>query len=831
MQKYITLTLILVLQCFLYSQTNSTTWYVSPTGSGSQTGTDRGNAWSLSSMNQNLIQPGDYVYFGQGTYGQFSTTKAGSARHLITFMADPTNTDTVWFQTPTLWVGTAINLNKSYIRLKNIGARNSQKGIFITSSSTPGVMTTNVFVDSCIIRNNQYSIGARSGYEPTGGTPDDVNLDSVWVRWNYVTTSPTFQNGESDGITGRSIRRYYILGNYVEVLYNTSTGHNDCFQVSQGNGEMIIANNYFVNHKTEHSQISMTSVSVAPYKTVYYNNVARHYGVGSIFAHNAAYYIGFGEAPAGNCYILHNTTIGNGNNHFQLSEPYIVKNNIFYTFTQAGACWVYDPFVLGGNDYDYNMIYGGGGTTYPYANPSGSSQTFQWMYNKGQSVQDAMTTDMKFVDFNGENYSLQSTSPAKNYGTNLQALVDGWGIDGVEWKSFDNPYVSWDNPVPRGGNPTVGAWEFDNTGTGYNIEVNEGWNYISIPKLSNNMTADFLLPTRISSVFEYDGSSYNEVNVLQTAKGYAVEFGYPQYIFINGQSVYSPIPVSAGWNLIGVFDEEIPVSQITTAPSGILATNFVGYEGGYETINTLKPGKGYWVKVTSNGVLNLNSGSLGKGGEVNQQIAQINQKWGKIKISDSEANSNTLYVIEEDIESDVFELPPLPPKGMYDARYAIGKLVEDLSNPKEIIINSENYPVTIKVEGISLQISYKLNGKLYIEELNNGKEFKITNREISSIEVMRKIKDESLDSYKLSQNYPNPFNPSTSFKYSIPNASKVLIKVYDILGNEIETLVNEEKSAGTYEIEFNANGLPSGVYFYRLQAGTIVESKKMVLLK
>ena len=85
--------------------------------------------------------------------------------------------------------------------------------------------------------------------------------------------------------------------------------------------------------------------------------------------------------------------------------------------------------------------------------------------------------------------------------------------------------------------------------------------------------------------------------------------------------------------------------------------------------------------------------------------------------------------------------------------------------------------------------------------------------------------------YLLSQNYPNPFNPSTTIKYSIPNASKAIIKIYDVLGNEIETLVNEYKPAGTYELNWYAANLPSGVYFYRLQAGSFVETKKMILIK
>jgi len=85
--------------------------------------------------------------------------------------------------------------------------------------------------------------------------------------------------------------------------------------------------------------------------------------------------------------------------------------------------------------------------------------------------------------------------------------------------------------------------------------------------------------------------------------------------------------------------------------------------------------------------------------------------------------------------------------------------------------------------------------------------------------------------YSLSQNYPNPFNPSTTFRYSIPTQSKVVIKVFDILGNEIATLMDEEKSVGTYELTWYAVNLPSGVYFYQLKAGDFTSVKKMILLK
>jgi len=85
--------------------------------------------------------------------------------------------------------------------------------------------------------------------------------------------------------------------------------------------------------------------------------------------------------------------------------------------------------------------------------------------------------------------------------------------------------------------------------------------------------------------------------------------------------------------------------------------------------------------------------------------------------------------------------------------------------------------------------------------------------------------------FTLFANYPNPFNPTTTIKFSVPGTHFVTLQVFDMLGREIETLVNEEKSVGNYELKFDGSNLTSGIYFYRLQAGNFVETKKLILLK
>ncbi len=124
----------------------------------------------------------------------------------------------------------------------------------------------------------------------------------------------------------------------------------------------------------------------------------------------------------------------------------------------------------------------------------------------------------------------------------------------------------------------------------------------------------------------------------------------------------------------------------------------------------------------------------------------------------------------------------------------------------------------------SIHFYDSLNGGL---RTVGGKIFRTTSGGVVS------VKDDIEQSmvFNLEQNYPNPFNPSTRISWQSPVSSHQTLKVYDILGNEVATLVNEYKPAGSYEIEFNASKISSGVYFYKLQSGGFSKVKKMILMQ
>ena len=152
------------------------------------------------------------------------------------------------------------------------------------------------------------------------------------------------------------------------------------------------------------------------------------------------------------------------------------------------------------------------------------------------------------------------------------------------------------------------------------------------------------------------------------------------------------------------------------------------------------------------------------------------------------------------------------------ATKSIYKFDSAFGNPPELFYSNSEAPADISYNNLEDIIAAPIMNQNRIVYLSVSPE---------SVESISKIPQ----TFMLFQNYPNPFNPITKIIYQIPELSFVALKVYDVLGNEIATLVNEEEFAEEYEVEFNASELPSGVYFYQLKAGSFSLTKKMLFLK
>ncbi|MBI3124102.1 MAG: T9SS type A sorting domain-containing protein [Ignavibacteriales bacterium] len=156
----------------------------------------------------------------------------------------------------------------------------------------------------------------------------------------------------------------------------------------------------------------------------------------------------------------------------------------------------------------------------------------------------------------------------------------------------------------------------------------------------------------------------------------------------------------------------------------------------------------------------------------------------------------------------------------YGVDLATKQLVDSLKLPKLIPANSDSLSRAIAFSADGKTAYVALFGVVY------DRIYKFT-KTGSGIEKL----DEIPTGYDLSQNYPNPFNPTTNIKFSIPEQGFVSLKVYNTLGQEVATLVNEVKSSGSYQVDFNASNLSSGIYIYKLNTGKVSLSKKMLLVK
>ncbi|MEO8231791.1 MAG: LamG-like jellyroll fold domain-containing protein [Ignavibacteriota bacterium] len=496
--------------------------------------------------------------------------------------------------------------------------------------------------------------------------------------------------------------------------------------------------------------------------------------------------------------------------------------------------------------------------------------------------------------------------------------------------------------------------EFSRTNT-REVNVLQGWNILSVPLNTLDMTANTLFPGATTYFFGYN-NGYLIVDTLQNGKGYWAKYNTEQTFQVEGNLV-DPLNVivNSDWNIIGPFDYNVPVSDITSTPPNIVATYYFGYNNGYQISDTLKVGKGYWVRTNSSGTLHLNNLLNTPISNNSNQMALVEANF---TITDGAGGTTLLKAGIDSLGTDgldpllgEYEVPPLPPAGVFDARFNLpSSIISTVTDIRQGNINggfNREHQIQYQVgTGTAIIINYdfgaytpeQVKGRLQdivtgtlidtmisgsgsysvpnpsvfnklkltmiygnsipveltsFTALNNDNEVELrwttaTETNNSGFSIERKNKNEKnwnaisfidgrgtttevtnysytdknlsagsynyrlkqIDfdgSYKysntvevevntpkkfaLKQNYPNPFNPSTTISFEIPKQSNVLIKVYDVLGNEITTLVNEEKPAGSYQVIFDASALSNGVYFYRLQAGSFVETKKMILMK
>ena len=356
------------------------------------------------------------------------------------------------------------------------------------------------------------------------------------------------------------------------------------------------------------------------------------------------------------------------------------------------------------------------------------------------------------------------------------------------------------------------------------------WNLVGLPVSVNDGTYSTVYPNAIPGTLYEFSETYVNVSTLVPGNGYWLNFPEAGSTTITGLPITSlTISLSQGWNLISGISETVDVSSISD-PDGIIVPGTVyEFTETYSNVSVIDPGKGYWINTSGMGSITISAGGSAR------TIAQFTDRTKEANILSF--NGSDLYfgvaIPEEEWLS--YELPPKPPTGAMNARFAGNMKVAENSGAIEIMNNTDRLLIsyTINIDaGEQLRWVLTSNeGKEY--ELNDSGEIVVgggatgfTLNKISGIPF----------TYSVSQNYPNPFNPVTRLQFEVGDQVSVRLIIYDLLGSVVRTFEEKEYNPGKYTINWDGkdnlgNYISSGIYVYRITAGDFVDHKKMTLIR
>lgn len=278
-------------------------------------------------------------------------------------------------------------------------------------------------------------------------------------------------------------------------------------------------------------------------------------------------------------------------------------------------------------------------------------------------------------------------------------------------------------------------------------------------------------------------------------------------------------------------------------PDGIIIANTLyRFNGSYQSATTIRQGEGYWIRVTADGQLCMSCTQSAVVSHEPMREIDLSENVARLIISDVGGYEQILYFASSliGLSYEQFSLPPVPMPGSFDVRFN-GDTRLTTADETVIHIQGVDYPLTISAENILVEygVGYAICEMMGDTEISRrpliaGENIVIANSEVTHLLLSRVALTPTV--FAVEQNYPNPFNPMTTIRYALPKTDDVEIRVYNITGQQVKTLVDKPHEAGYYSVVWDGRNdlgsqVSSGTYFYVIKAGKNEAMRKMVLLK
>jgi len=372
----------------------------------------------------------------------------------------------------------------------------------------------------------------------------------------------------------------------------------------------------------------------------------------------------------------------------------------------------------------------------------------------------------------------------------------------------------------------------------------KGWNLVSLPvRPSDNFYSVVFPNLQGVTPIKFSQDIYQQEERLKVGVGYFVRFPNPDTTIISGVLVKQinsrlfPVRVYDGWNTVGALSVPVSVDRITfepatqggTPPVRVPLTFVYEYQTnrGYRAVSELTPGKGYWIKVRGQGFYNLSAPTT-RGNASLDELASLLQSAAELSILDAGHRNGLLYITDLRSSEPIGEMPPLPPVGTFDVRFATNTLIATDANPV-VRLQGAEYPLTLHLAKSTY--AYTVLDATTGTELGKllpGASVTITDPNVTAVRLLRQTPAEI--GYTL-QVTPNPVETTALVRFTVPETGVATVDLYDALGQRVRQLYSGTVTPGETTLELNTGELPAGTYIVKASSGIHTAVERITIVR